>query len=139
MNGKPAWTARPGPRRPGGKWRALAHEYVGRKLGHGMLYRDTHNIDPGGDGTCTVEQHGNYRVFHHSLPNTEFDELVIGRWLHLEQMGSNDWWMNVGGVTLWVWADRDGKPTRVNVHGPGDYDYPAAGCKYSCEWTAADE
>jgi hypothetical protein len=56
-------------------------------------------------------------------PN-EFDELVVGKWIHLEQMDSGSWWMNVGGVTVWIRADRDGNPKRVTVYGPGDYADP---------------
>lgn len=26
----------------------------------------------------------------------EFDELVVGKWFHLEQMDTNQWWMRVG-------------------------------------------
>lgn len=72
---------------------------------------------------------------------SEFDELVISRWFHLEQMDASTWWMNVGGVTVWVRADgRNGRPSSVAVYGPNDYDLPVAGCDYKCVWTeAADE
>lgn len=71
------------------------------------------------------------------VPGTEFDELVVGSWLHVEQMGAGRWWMNIGGVTVWVDADRDGRPKRVSVHGPLDYDGPRDGCTYDCTWTDA--
>jgi hypothetical protein len=50
------------------------------------------------------------------LDHTEFDELVVGQWIHVEAMDTGTWWMNVGGVTLWVKADRDGKPLSVAVY-----------------------
>jgi hypothetical protein len=62
--------------------------------------------------------------------NTEFDELVIGQWIHLEQMDTGSWWMNIGGVTLWVRADRDGRPISVDVYGPGDYAPAVEDVKY---------
>ena len=70
------------------------------------------------------------------LPDTEFDELVVGQWLHIEQMGSGEYWMNIGGVTIDVTADRDGRPTSVLVQGPADYDSPRENCVYECLWTA---
>ena len=32
----------------------------------------------------------------------EFDELVVGDWLHLEQMGNREWWARIGEVHLWI-------------------------------------
>jgi hypothetical protein len=69
-----------------------------------------------------------------SDPTTEFDELAVGKWLRIEQMDSGSWWMNVGGVTLWVRADRDGNPKSVAVFGPKDYDAPVEGCAYRLRW-----
>ncbi len=68
------------------------------------------------------------------LPRTELDELVVGRWLHLEQMDTGFWWMAIGGVVVHVWADRDGRPTTVTVHGPGAWDDPVEGCSYELDW-----
>lgn len=95
-------------RRAGGRWRLLAHE----ALPHGA----------------------SGQAHHVEIPGTEFDELVVGAWLHVEQMGSGSWWMAVGGVTVHVRADRDGRPKHVMVHGPGDYDDPAEGCSYKLVW-----
>lgn len=71
----------------------------------------------------------------HLFPQAEFDELVVGRWLHVEQMDNSTWWMNIGGVTVHVSADREGRPTRVRIDGPLDYDEPHEGCTYEIEWT----
>lgn len=30
-----------------------------------------------------------------SVEGTEFDELVVGEWLHIERMDTRDWWMGV--------------------------------------------
>ncbi len=116
-------------RRSGSPWRILVHEWLtGRKT-----YGTAHNVsnDPrfGGSSDDTKWEK------HVVLPGTEFDELVIGHWIHLEQMGDTEWWMNIGGVTVWVTANRDGRPTRVAVYGPRDYDAPVDGCVYHCEWT----
>lgn len=70
------------------------------------------------------------------LPGTEFDELVVGQSIHLEQMDTGRWWMNIGGVTVWLYADEDGKPTAVSVYGPDDYAEPVDGCDYHLTWTS---
>lgn len=31
-------------------------------------------------------------------PGTVFDELVVDRWLYVEQMDTHVWWINIGGV-----------------------------------------
>jgi hypothetical protein len=66
----------------------------------------------------------------HEFPGTEFDELVVGQWAHIEQMDTGFWWMSIGNVTLHVNADRDGRPTRVTVHMPGTWDDALPGCEY---------
>ena len=65
-----------------------------------------------------------------------FDELVVDSWLHVEGMNTHVWWMNVAGVTVHVDVDRDGRPVRCTVHGPGDWAEPVAGCTYDVTWTA---
>lgn len=70
-----------------------------------------------------------------TVGGSEFDELVVGRWLHIEQMASGRWWMDIGGVTVHVKADRDGKPLEVRVDGPLDYNAPVEGCAYDVVWT----
>jgi hypothetical protein len=106
-------------RTAGGRWRLLAHERHGERRSHGIGPLDRPSDSP-------------LRV-HHDLPvHTEFDELVVAGWLHVEQMDTGTWWMNVGGVTVWVKADRDGRPVSVSVYGPGDYGDPVEGCRYEC-------
>ena len=39
---------------------------------------------------------------------SQFDELVVDRWLHIEQMDSRAWWMQIGDHTLWVKVNADG-------------------------------
>lgn len=36
------------------------------------------------------------------------DEVVIDRWLHLEQMDENEWWMRVGDARIWIRIDAGG-------------------------------
>lgn len=117
-------------RRPGSPWRLLVHEYVGRQS-DGTLYSTSHDV-------CNDEREQGERAFtaRHVLPSTtEFDELVVGRWIHIEQMDATRWWMNVGGVVLWVEVDREGRPRHVGVHGPGEYAEPFEGCEYDNFWS----
>jgi len=44
-----------------------------------------------------------------------FDEVVVDHWLHVEEMDAGRYWMNVGGLVIWVTVTRDGRPTRVYV------------------------
>ena len=119
-------------RRPGGRWRLLVHEYDPDNAPGGCTYTISHHVEP--EGARNAPDDGWSRT--HVLPGTcEFDELVVGRWLHVEQMTDTLWWMNVGGVTVHVVADRDGRPRRVSVAGPGDWNDPVEGCEYECTWT----
>lgn len=46
--------------------------------------------------------------------------------------------MTIGGVTVNVTADRDGRPRQVDVYGPGDYDGRREGCQYSVTWSGGE-
>lgn len=135
-------------RRAGSPWRILVHEWLGRN-GETLYGRQFHV----GNDPAAVEQ-GSKRTARLSklrpdlepatdttgytiLENTEFDELVIGRWIHLEQMDAGVWHIIIGGVVVTVTADRDGRPKQVSVYGPGDHDGPVEGCAYSVTWTEA--
>lgn len=39
----------------------------------------------------------------------EFDELVVGHWIHLERMDNRVWWMRLGQVDLWITIERNGE------------------------------
>ena len=104
-------------RRAGSPWRILVHRAGG----------DRAAFDVTGDAADTTA--------HTVLPGTEFDELVVGRWIHLEQMDTGVWWCNFAGVTVNVSVDRDGRPKRVDVFGPGDWAEPEKGCAYSVTWS----
>lgn len=45
-------------------------------------------------------------------------------------MNTGQWWCDFAGVTINVSVDRDGRPKRVDVYGPGDYAEPVKGCAY---------
>lgn len=142
-------------RRAGSRWRLLAHEWrPGSREqpgGHGTAHHYEPDPDevprPLGDTdeeyrryAATIRQQRAEAVAkgwatYHALPGTEFDELVVDSWLHVEQMDTGTWWANIGGVTLHVRVDRDGRPKHVTVHGPGDYDYPVEGCGYEIIWS----
>ncbi|MFC4006601.1 hypothetical protein ACFOY2_05170 [Nonomuraea purpurea] len=119
-------------RRPGGRWRLLVHEWIGKQPDSPVLYGTAHHVSsaPGEDG-----EHRR----HHHLPGTEFDELVVGSWLHVEQMDAGVWWMNCGGVTLTVRVDRDGRPQRVSVSGPDDDAAREDGVEYELTWSMPPE
>ena len=143
----PPSTARP-VRRAGSRWRILVHQWLGTKDGgppYGTAYHVSSDPDSPRRGAETARRLSEMRpdlepmtdtTEYTVLEGTEFDELVIGRWIHLEQMDTGKWWMNVGGVTINVTADRDGRPKVVDVYGPGDYGEPAGGCRYSVTWSA---
>lgn len=116
----------------GARWRLLVHEWRGRSPGHrDGTYGISHTVEPG----KPARPDGRWNRSH-VLPGTEFDELAVGAWLHVEQTDSGRWYIDVGGVRLDVAADRDGHPTRVQVYGPGDFDEPRDGCTYECVWSA---
>lgn len=128
-------------RRPGSPWRILVHEWLGKKhrsqgndaCEYGKSWHVANDPRFGGGGEDSEWSK------HITLPGTEFDELVIGRWIHLEQMDETRWWINIGGVTVWVTADRDGRPKHITVYGPGDYDEPTEGCEYELSWSQESE
>lgn len=110
-------------RRAGSPWRLLVHEPRG--VSHHVTSQ--RSWVGGGDSEWSRT---------HELPGTEFDELVVGRWLHIEQLDDHLWWLDVGGVTIHVSADRDGQPTKVTVHGPLDWSGETTpGVSYECTWT----
>jgi hypothetical protein len=122
-------------RRAGAYWRLLVHGVpeVGQRM-----FGPAHNVY---SHERDVKQHqktgewlGDYPTKDEEtvtfLPGTEFDELVVGHWIHIEGMDTGYWWMNIGGVTVHVTADRDGHPKRVRVDMPGFYDEPVDGCAY---------
>jgi len=56
-----------------------------------------------------------------SVSGERFDELVVGKWLHVEHMSRLTWWIRVGAHVLWVTADKGGGAARVTVYPPGEY------------------
>jgi len=115
-------------RRAGAVWRLLVHRHQTDGPRSDFSFHIQSDRVAGHDDT----EHSQTRV----IERTEFDELIVGRWLHVEQMDTGRWWMAVGGVVLWVEADRDGRPTSVSVFGPGDYGDPVEGVAYHLAWSA---
>lgn len=115
-------------RRAGAVWRVLVHHHPtgGPKsdMAHTVQSDRVTGRDDGKYSRTTV------------LDRTELDEVVVGSWLHLESLGTGLWWMAIGGVVVHVQADRDGRPHRVTVHGPGDWNDPVEGCEYDLTWSA---
>lgn len=124
-------------RRAGGRWRLLVHEYLGKVPGQREgVGGCSHTVTPD-PGHASRHPDSDYSRTH-VLEGTEFDELAVGAWLHVEQMDTSVWWINVGGVTVHATVDRDGRPKRVWVCGPEDYDAPREGCTYELSWTDPD-
>lgn len=120
-------------RRPGSPWRLLVHRWAGRCPGEREGGYDlSHHVtsDAAFGGRVPDSEHSRTHV----IEGTEFDELVVGSWLHAEQMDTHVWWINAGGVTVHVTADRDGRPRHVWVAGPDDYDERKPGCTYRLTW-----
>lgn len=138
-------------RRAGSPWRILVHDWRGRRgatkygASHDVTNDPTFGHLPASLLTkAAAKELAESRAYAKKLgctetvlPNTEFDELVIGHWIHLEQMDTGTWWMNIGGVVVWVTADRDGRPKSVTVYGPGGYAEAVPGVKYECAWDGA--
>jgi len=83
-------------------WRLLAHHRL-----------------PGQERLPATEQTG-YHTGSDSLPDTDFDELVVGQWLHVEWMDADRWWMRVGDVVIWITVDPSGDARQVEVYTPRD-------------------
>lgn len=79
-------TAKPKKLHPGRTWRILAQDDKGARLEVSSLF---HPI--------------------------EFDEVVVGKWLHVERMDTNQWWIQVGDAMIDVTVGRDGYATVVMV------------------------
>lgn len=115
-------------RRAGAVWRLLVHEHETdgprSEMAHSVQSDRVRRRDDTRWSRTVV------------LPRTEFDELVVGRFLHVEAMATGVWWMNIAGVEVTVTADRDGRPTLVRVSGPGDAQDPVDSCAYELDWGA---
>lgn len=139
-------------RRPGSPWRLLAHEWLGANSGTSLRYGRSYDVsnNPGAPARHaeTLRRLSEMKPDAEPLTDdtsytvcegTEFDELVVGRWIHIEQMDATVWWSSIGGVTINVTVDRDGRPKHVDVYGPGDYDEPVPGCTYALTWSAGED
>lgn len=67
-----------------------------------------------GPSGCTDPGVRRYVVEQH-WPGSGFDELVAGRWLHVERMSKREWWMNIAGVVVNVAVRPDGFGQRVSL------------------------
>jgi hypothetical protein len=47
--------------------------------------------------------------------NEGFDELVVGRWFHLERMDTRIWWLGMGDKSWNIRIGRDGRPTVTDL------------------------
>lgn len=122
-------------RRAGARWRILVHQMLPRGASGSSHHVSSH---PDRDGSCdyTVDADGQtFHVRHTVLDGYDLDEVVVGKFLHLEQMDIGVYWLNIAGVTVWIRADRDARPTAVDVYGPSDYAQPVPGCTYHLTWS----
>lgn len=127
-------------RRAGNPWRILVHQAEPHGASGDAYNVASDNTFGGGTGedTSVVADRKTYHQRHIELAGTELDELVVGKWIHIEQMNTGYWWMNIGGVTVHVKADRDGNAKHVTVHGPDDWSSAVAGCGYTLDWGGMD-
>jgi hypothetical protein len=139
-------------RRAGSRWRILVHDWLGRQgiETTGYPYGKAHHVtsDPdfgrlpasmlGKDTRAKVDALRDEHSTTTVLAGTEFDELAIGRCIHLEQMDTGLYHINLGGVVVRIKADRDGRPVTVDVYGPDDYAEPVPGCAYSLTWSESE-
>ena len=109
----------------GSRWRILVHERLPRRQGT-VLYGTAHSIASTAKLAGSKGPHRKPQV----LPGTEFDELVVGKWLHIEQQSATVWWMNVAGVNINVTVDRDGRPKYVTVEEADSGDWPKCVYRY---------
>lgn len=119
-------------RRAGGRWRILVHQ-PGGKSHHVQSDAAFGTLPAAVLGEESRKRLDDLRAEHSTmtvLAGTEFDELVVGRWIHVEQMDVGRWWMAIGGLVVWVQVDRDGRPTAVDWYEPGTYDEPVPGVVY---------
>jgi hypothetical protein len=109
--------SRPKKHRPGTSWRTLAH----------------HEADDG-------MRHTTIETASSDHPDrTVFDELVIDRWLHLEQMDVDTWWMRLGPLDISVQVGRNGEALYVGIE--DDRNNQLDDCTVRCEvldaeWTS---
>jgi hypothetical protein len=118
-------------RRAGSPWRILVHEWLGRS-GPTLYGRQFH---AGNDPSAPARGAERIRRLNELRPDleptadttgytvlegTEFDEIVVGHWLHAEQQDAGQWWISIGGVVVLVAADRDGRPNELNWTAPDE-------------------
>lgn len=81
------------------RWRILAH------------YRDPkgQEVEPKtlDISSRAMEEHVTGRTYAW-VRHSEFDELVLGDWLHLEQMDEDAYWLRLGGYNFWIRRTKDG-------------------------------
>lgn len=81
--------------RPGTSWRFLAHESP-RAHTYGAKIEDS------------SAEH----------PRSQFDELVVDGWLHLEQLGEREWWMQLGPFDINLGVGPAGEAKWVRIESP---------------------
>jgi hypothetical protein len=83
--------------RPGSQWRILAHCRLGDGWYGGRVEESSENHEP-----------------------TEFDELVVDEWLHLEQMDRRTWSLRVGPLLITTTVGERGQARVVCVEDDQD-------------------
>ena len=87
-----------------------------------------HTRDGSSAGTWSAGNHATENDSHDDVQpqSTEFDELVVGHWLHIEEMDTRVWWIDIGGIVIWVHVRKDGRPKSVFV----EQQHSVDGCTY---------
>lgn len=111
-------------RRAGSPWRLLVHGPGPAGVSHHVTNRPSYG---------SVLPDNEHRETH-VLEATEFDELAVGRWLHVEQMDAGRWWARIGDVTVQIEVDRDGRPRAIAITGPDTAHASTPECDYRLDW-----
>ncbi len=111
--------------RASSRWRVLLHDMRGT-AGSGVAHHVQSDQMP-------VPPHSPH-VRTMVLSNTDLDEVVVGSWLHAEQMDVGVWRLDVGGVVVYVNAAPDGRPTSIRVVPAADELDERPGCTYAYGW-----
>lgn len=101
------------------------HERHARRQDDGTLYGTAHSIASTPELAGSEREHFRPQV----LAGTEFDELVVGDAIRIEQLDASLWFVDIGGLSMDVTIDRDGRPRKVFVREPE----PVEGCRVEFE------